>query len=219
MATSISSFSNWVARDIPKCPRTIIDSEVVEAIIAFCEETYIMNESFQVSVLSTDINTALNDSVSIDISSIVSTTMRPHAFMKFQIDGADWYTKEQKTATDLTYLEQIQYSQTKFFEFTSNTTILMYPLDATDQTLFMQIALKYLSTITQVEDYFYDDYRRAIVAKAKAEVFKMPDKPWSDKNKAMEEMATYMNEKGGARLRLEHGYNKGSLSVKPVRWC
>ena len=202
----ISDFRPRVLSQVPGCPGFIADRAVVDAIIQFCSDTWIMKKGFEVAVLSTDVDTTLNDSVDIDISAVASTTLKPLAIDRFQIDGANYTVKKRELSTDITYLDEIGIGSVKFFDFTSDTVIRMWPFEEEAMTFFLNVVFKPLSTITTIDDFIYDNHIEPIVSMAQATLQEMAKKPWTNSAGARGNRVDYAEGMGKARIKINQEY-------------
>lgn len=217
MSTAISVFSNHVAPDVMGCPRTLIDSIVVDTLIKFCEETQILEKGFEHDVLSTDIVAADNDSVNVDLSTLF-TNLRPVQLTEFKIDGAAWDAQEIKIMNDIDDLDEIAIQGTKFFTYPDRTHIKFYGIDAVAQRFWIKQIYVPLDTITTIDDFIYDDYHKAIEAGAKAELMAMPKKDWSNPAMVGYYRGLYTDGVVAAKIRQSKGQTRRSTAVKSTRF-
>jgi hypothetical protein len=217
MATNITLFSNRVAPDVMGCPRTLIDSIVVDTIINFCKETQIIEKGFEHDVVTADIIAADNDSVNVDLSTLFAN-LRPVLLTEFKINGSPWDAQEIKIMNDMDDLSEISIQGTKFFTYPDRTHIKFYGIDAEDQTFWIKQVYVPLDTITTIDDFIYDDFHKAIEAGAKAEIMAMPKKDWSNPAMVGYYRGLYTDGVVLAKIRMGKGQTRRSTAVKSTRW-
>ena len=139
--------------------------------------------------------------------------MRPLAIDQFQINGADYTVARKELSTDITYLDEIGNGSVKFFNFTSNTVIRMWPFEEEAMTFFISAIFKPLSTITTIDDFIFDDHRRPVTALAIAILQEIPDKPWTNPVEARGNRLGYAEGMGDARVKVNRGYTGNEVRV------
>ncbi len=217
MATNISEMSRRIAPDLIGCPRVLIDAAVVDAIIKFCEDTHVMEKSFEHDVVTADVDTADNNSVNVNIASYL-TTVRPILLTEFKIDGGAWGASFIDLANVQDDISEISVQGAKLYTYPDRTHIKFYDIDAQDQRFYIKQVYVPLSTITTVDDDFFDRYHKAIEAGAKAELLDMPKKDWTDPNAATKSRIVYTDGVVSAKLKKDKGFVKGSTRPKTMRW-
>jgi len=217
MATAITEFSKRVQPEVIGCPKFEVDRAVVDSIIRFCEDTHVLKRSFEHDVEDTDVDTADNDAVTVDISDY-SITEKPLVITEFRIDGALWETSLLELQNDLDDMGVISVVGTKFFNFPSDTDIKFYDIDEVDQTFYIQLAVCPLTTITTIDDFIYRRFRKAIEAGARWELKSMKGKTWSDPGMADRDLSIYNDGVARARITIDKGYTKGSTRVRSLRF-
>jgi hypothetical protein len=216
MATNITVLSNRVQPDVIGCPKTVVENAVIDAIIKFCEETYIIEQAFEHDVVEADIIAGDNDSVNVDIVADggVSATLRPIVVTEFRIDGAQWETEYIELLNDLDDLSEISSADTKLFTYPDRTHIKFFGIDAEDQRFYIKQAYAPLTSITSIDDYIYDRYHKAIEAKAKWELMSTPGKDWSNAINAEYNDRLYNDGVASAKILKSHGFAHGNKRVK-----
>ncbi|MHC4417203.1 MAG: hypothetical protein ACYSU6_01310 [Planctomycetota bacterium] len=217
MATNITEFSYRVAPEVQGCPLALINLKVVDAIIQFCKDTYVLKYAFEYAILSTDVDTSDNDAVTLDLSTISGapyTNKRPHDIIEFRIDTAPFKVQHAEMSTDITNLDNIRYSSQRFFNFPSSTTIKIFPLEAQDQTLYLEIAFKPVKGITTIDDFMFEDHNEPIEALAKYDLLDQKNKPWSNHKQALEEWDKYAEKMGRAKIDVVQGRTQKSTMIQ-----
>lgn len=217
MATNISEFSKRVQADVIGCPRAVVDTVVVDTIIRFCEDTYIIEKAFEHDVVAADITAADNDSVNVNIATYV-TNIRPLVVTEFKIDGATWETSEIQLLNDLDDISEISVEGTKFFCYPDRTHIKFYDIEAVDQRFYIKQAFAPVTSITTIDDFIYDRWHEAIEAGAKGKLMAMPKKDWTDPVMASYNLSLYTDGVARAKITSGQGYTKGSKRPKSMRF-
>lgn len=218
MATNITEFSYRIAPEVQGCPLALINLKVVDAIIQFSRDTYVFKYSFEYSILSTDVDTADNDAVTMDLSTISGNpyqNKRPLDLIQFRIDGAPFKIEHADFSTDLAYLDNIRYSSKRYFNFPSSTEIKMFPLPEADATLYLELVFVPIKGITSIEDEIFEDHNEAVEALAKYNLMDQKNKPWSNHQQALTEWDKYAEKMGRAKIDEFQGRVGKSTMIQP----
>uniref|UniRef100_A0A6M3XP30 Tail tubular protein n=1 Tax=viral metagenome TaxID=1070528 RepID=A0A6M3XP30_9ZZZZ len=217
MATAITEISKRVQPDVIGCPKIMVDRAVVDSIIRFCEDTYVLERGFEHDVETADVTAADNDSVTVTLSDY-GITEKPLSVTEFRIDGGLWETSYIELLNDLDDLSIIAIQGAKFFNFPSDTNIKFYGIDAQDQTFYIKLSLCPLITMTTIDDFIYRRWRKAIESGARWELMSMPRKDWSDPIGAITNRSAYNDGVADAKISKDKGYTKGNTQVKSMRF-
>lgn len=211
---NISAFRKEIQGDVPGCPPFMIDRAVVKTIIRFCRMTNRLQESFESSILSTDIDTSDNDSVEIDLSAVSCMTDRiPLRVMYFAVDGSEYPVKELKLSTDITDLESVINTSLRYFNFPDSSTLKLFPFTAKAMKFFVRLAVQPSRTITTIDDFIYDKHLEAIEEGAKWRLFKMPGKVWSNKNDAKDAKREFLKLCEEATIDVNRSFSQADMIV------
>ncbi len=217
MSTNITEMSRRIAPDLIGCPRILIDEAIVDALIRFGEDTHIIEKGFEHDVVTADVITADNNSVNVNIATYI-TDMRPVVLTEFKIDGTDWDAQFVDLENVMDDIDEISVAGVKLFTYPDRTHIKFYNINAEDQRFYIKQVYVPTSTITTVEDDFYDRYHKHIEAAAKAELMGMPKKDWSDPPMAGYYESKYQDGVARTRIKKDNGMTRRSQQVKSLRW-
>ncbi len=217
MATDISEFSDRCAAYLPKCPGPTIDQAVVNAIVQFFKDTYIYKKGFEVAITANDVDTSDNNAVTVNLASVPGEpyqNKRPLDIVWFRIDNAPFTVVRRDMDTDVDNLDHIRYGSKRFFNFPSTTTIKLYPLEEQAANLFLEVIFAPLITITDIDDFIYNEHREAIEAHAKYELMRQKDKAWTDIRESTIQWGIYSKQMGEAKIRVEQEYTQRSTMIQ-----
>jgi hypothetical protein len=222
MSTNITVLSNRVQPDVIGCPRPVVDNAVIDAIIKFYEDSYIIEQGFSHDVVEADIDDTDNDSVDVDIVTDggVSATLRPAVLTEFRIDGVPWNTEYLDLLNDLNDddFSAIAGQDKILFTYPDLTTIKFFGIDARDQRFYIKQAYVPLTTITTMDDNIYERFHKAIEARAKWELMSMQEKDWSNALQAVQNMGLYKDGVAEAKTLKSHNYTKSNKRVASQRF-
>lgn len=77
-------------------------------------------------------------------------------------------------------------------------------------------SITYLPTVTSFEDWIFNRFYRALVSGAKAELFAMKDKPWSNPDLSGKHMQDFEIAIGDASMAKVKGFTSAPLRSRPV---
>ncbi len=217
MSTNITEFSYRVAPEVQGCPLALINLKVIDAIIQFCKDTHVLKYGFEYDILSTDVDTADNNAVILDLSTITGdpyANKRPHSIIEFRIDTAPFKVQHAEMSTNITNIDNIRYSSQRFFNFPSSTTIKIFPLEAQAATLYLEVAFKPIKGITSIEDFMFEDHNEPIEALTKYTLLDQKKKPWSNHKQALEEWDKYAEKMGLAKIDVIQGHTQKSTMIQ-----
>lgn len=211
MATNLSLFEPFVSTDIYGVPSPTLQFFLRQAAIKFCTDTHVINKMLSISVESSDIDTDLHDSVDLDISEY-SASMQPITLMRLNINGRDWDVHYSDIQTTISDAENVLGASVKYFTFPDDNTIRIFGMEACDLTV--QVALKPTQTATTVEDKLFNDWIDPIVADAKARLFALSNKSWSDLTAAAHNSTLYRRGVSTAKAKVRKGFSTKSLEIQ-----
>ncbi len=177
MSTGISVLVNEVLPDVIGCPYPLIETKVKETLEDFAG-TGIINSGFKHEVLAAD-PTAPNNQITIPTPAAFEH-YQPLDILSLRVDGIPYDAVRRVITDDLTDIESVLDSRTRFWYPGTATSIIMYPFDAAAVQLYLQVAFKPLTTVTTIEDVFYQEWHQVIAAGTKARLMLMPEKVWSN---------------------------------------
>lgn len=215
MATNITEFSKKVQPHVIGCPRMMVDAAVIDALIRFCEETHAMEKAFEHDVVTADVTTADNDSVNVNIATYLAD-VRPLVVTEFKIDGSSWDTAYIELLNVQDDISEITIQGAKLFTYPDRTHIKFYDIEAKNQRFYIKQAYAPTSSITSVDDLFYDRHHRAIEGRALYELMSQPGKDWTNPVLAQKYLADFNNGKADAAVRKN--LTRGSARPKSMRF-
>jgi hypothetical protein len=223
MTTAITEFSKRVQPDVMGCPKQIVDAAVVDTIIKFCEETHVMERAFEHDVAAVDIQTADNNSVNVNMETYFAVapatmTIRPIIVTEFKIDGSPMNVHQIYLANVVDDISEHTIQGAKLFTYPDRTHIKLYDITAEAQRFYIKQAFAPLTTITTVTDEFFDRYRKAIEAGARAELMSMPKKDWTNPERAHYFRGVYTDSLVISKTRKEQGFAIGSTRPRSMRF-
>ena len=219
MTTAISAFRPNILSDVIGCPRLVVDQAIADSIVQVCKDAAIFQLSFEHDVdASTDVDTADNDAITIDLSDYVSDTLRPDDIRELKIEGTVWETFYKELENDVEDLTLYQISGTKFFNFPTIGTMKIFPMDTTDDVrVYLDLSWLPLRTMTTVDDRIYNNYRQPVESYARWLLMSQPNKQWSNIKLADYHLAQYARTVEEARIQRMQGFTYGSMRVKSQR--
>lgn len=178
MAVALSVLVNDVLPEVLGCPYPLIETRVKDVLADFCEGTDAYNSGFRKNVLATDPTTP-NRQITVAVPAAFAE-WKPSDILGLRIDGVPYDTKRRVIIDDLTNIADIEENRVKFWYPATAASIIMYPFNAVAVQVYLQVAFKPLTTVTSVEDTFYQEWRDAIASGVKARLMVMPRKPWTN---------------------------------------
>lgn len=212
--TLITEFKNLVAPDVMPCPEPIVNREVMSTILDFCKKSNVLQREFELTVYSDDIDSDLQDSIDFDVSEYAGN-LRPVAVLELMVDTTAYIPRKRdirNTLTNFTYVKDDNY---KYFWIPNNYTIRLFDMATGDSNVWMRISLKPLRTVTEVDDFLFEDWSEAIVAGAKWKILSMPGKDWTDQNTAQYYRSEWKKYLSQAKQETLKG---GSAQAEGVEW-
>lgn len=219
MSTLISAFRQKVLREITGCPNFLIDEVVLETLIEFCEDSsywqeelenhHILKDHHTYSII-TPADTLLVSIISAqDDGSPISPKTEdqldrewpklawryPHYSHGSQ-SSSPWRTAVSDTA------------QYFFLPDINHIRLIGIPTSNKVTKLTMRAALKPTMTATTIGDVLFDEFYDDIAYGAKARLFEMADKAWTNPAKAAEYRGKFLTAIDEAKSRVVRGHIK-----------
>lgn len=204
----LSSFVNRTLPDTPGCPLPLVEQAILDSIKEFIDKTWVVSEGFSVSVA-----TANGGVGTLNLSGIVPTNHKIVSIKSFRQDGVDYELYEWDLANE--GVANLDTPTSHFYyQIPGNNTLLVYPT-AVGEIFHGEVICIPKDAATEVDDILYDEWVEPIVAGAKARLFAMPDKKWTN----YELVANCQLEARRGMVRANRKRNKSrtnkSLVVKP----
>lgn len=216
MSTPITDFRKFVQADVMPCPEPIIDREVLSTIIEFCDKTNILSKEFSITLTEQTIDSDLQNSMDIELSEFFSN-MRPVTVLEFNLDGTPKYAKFRdilNTIPDSIWDVQAE-DNTIYFSFPSSMTLRIYDRSASENYLFVKLAVKPTRSAEEVDDILMEDWLDVISAGVRYRLLNMPNKEWTDPNVAALMYVDWRRGLSRARMKMLKSYSGKPLEVNP----
>jgi hypothetical protein len=188
---ALSDLAADIIADIPEIPIFIANRQILRAARELCEEsrcwrydvtlnTVADQATYNLASLFTpEVNVQLVDVISMKPTD-GSTPVKPITKGWLDINWADWRDDTALTAT--------------YYTLESNNTIRLIPTPS--QTVSgaytIRIAVKPRLSATTIDDVVYNKFYELLVSGAKANLFMVPRKPWTDLQMAQYHRATFL---------------------------
>lgn len=183
MATEITEIKNLVAPDVLPCPDPIVTREVTSAILDFCKKSNVLQREFEIALDVDDIDEDMQNAIDIDIEEY-APDLRMVLLLELMVDAnayIPFMRNIRSTITNYTYIQDEDY---KYFWLPDNKTVRLFDMKSTDRNVWMKASFKPLRTITEIDDFLFEDWSEAYVAYAKWKILSMPNKDWTDQRTA-----------------------------------
>jgi hypothetical protein len=171
---NISSWLKDLSADVPGAPKTTLESALRSVIRSFCETTQLYIRAL--SPISIVANTA---TYTLTPPSNTSIVMVEHAMCQDQPiypESADMLDRGTENWRD-----QEASGQHQYMADSEKVLRLRYiPTENVANGLEVWVSLKPSATTDTVPDFIVEDYYEAILDAAKAKLFKMTNKPWTN---------------------------------------
>jgi len=174
---SISEFVKRVLPDVLGCPTPMVENAIRDSITKFCTKTWILSKGMVQSVVQSDIDTSLNNSIEIDLGELVASTRKPVGISGFLVNSVAWELEKREVVNHADHVASE--STKKFYYFPDYQTALVYPITAACD-IYLDVAVAPLGSATTFEDILFDDWLDPILAGARERLFKMPGKTWTN---------------------------------------
>jgi hypothetical protein len=222
MATDILEFLPIVAPAAPMCPTKIIKEKIIEACRKFCHETKL----WVVQVEEQDLvaATAAYDLTTMIVEGTVDTTIAEVgdivAIDHVEIDNYALRTTAEAFLNEQEYGWRSRSEQVprRFMMGPDRQIVFVYtPSQNKTGGVSIWLSMKPLWAATEVEDFFFTDWRKAIEYAAQAYLLEIPKMPWSDEQAAMVMWAKFANELEDAFDHKMAGYgdHQAALYMRP----
>lgn len=213
MATTIATFKKYVATDVLPCPDPIVEREILNTIIEFCEKTHIMQREFSYTFDTdsddlTELDDEYQNAIDVDLSEHLSSE-RLVSVLAFNLDGvAKWPEYRNVTATISDNLwENLHDDNYIYFSMPNNNTLRVYDRETSDTELYIALAVKPTRSATSVQDFLLEDWLDPIVAGTKARILGMHGKEWSNPKAALMYKLEYRRGISRARAMALKGFS------------
>lgn len=219
MATEITTFKKYVATDVLPCPDPIVEREILNVIIEFCEKTHIMQREFAVTFDTdsdglTELDDEYQNAIDVDISEHLSKE-RMVSVMAFNLDGIDKYPEYRNITNTISdsIWESLHSDNVLYFSMPDSNTIRVYDRETSDTELYVALAVKPTRSATSVQDFLLEDWLEPIVAGVKAKILAMPGKEWTNGRASLMYKLEYRRGISRARAMALKGFSKKPVEI------
>lgn len=208
---STTAWSAWydeVLADLPGCPRSLAQHHIRRAAITFCELSFCWQQTL--------------DPMDVDAGEPEYPYELPPSARVVRPEQV-WYDGrplEPQTLAELAerYESWTTVSGTPRYFVQDNPEILRLvpiPEAALANGLVCRVSLAPTGTATGLPSWLFNRYHDAIAHGAKARLFAMQKKPWSDAGLAAYHKGQFDQLAGGAQLQAGKGYTRAPQRTKP----
>ena len=203
-SVSLETFFTDVAIHVPACPEPVMAHAVRNAAIEFCKDSLVWRETLDAETLSASdfpydlpttqggVTTAILD-LRIDGRSIA-----PISEVDLNKAAADW-----RTATG---------TPTRYF-MPSPDTLSVYTLPDSSISFMLSVAYMPTRTTTVVPSFLHTRYAPGIAAGALAQLFALPEKPWTNPAAAAMWSNVFGAKKAEAKASAQRSFTAAHLVV------
>lgn len=218
MATDILDFLPVVAPAAPMCPTKIIKEKIIEAVRKFCHETKLW-------VVRVEEQGLVADTAAYDLSAMntyddalvtIADTGDIVAIDHLEVDNFALRTTSEAYLNENEYgwRSRVEQVPRRFYMGPNRQAVFVYtPSSDKADGVDIWLSMKPLWTATEVEDFFFSDWRKAIEYAASALLMEIPKMAWSDEQAAMMMWAKFANELDDAFDHKAAGYGDHQPSV------
>lgn len=201
---SFREFVPYIQLAVQSCPVTSIINAVRDGAIAYCRASHVWKQDgFQVHVVAGTSQYEITAPDNTDVSEIT--------LAKYDGDELDPLTEQQMKSKDDSDGSPYHYT------FTEPLTLNVWPTPEVDLAngLVLELVLQPKYNTTQCPEFLLARHREAIVAKAKALLMMIPNKPWTDPGLAAINEAEFRRKSSGARVSVAKGGTR--KGIRPSR--
>lgn len=206
-----TAFYDYVLPDVPGCGAPLAQQAIREAAIEFCAQTLLYKHDHaaidivgatHTYALTLPANTVLADVI---FAAVNGTPIAPRGKAWLDVSIAEWRT----TATGVPAYYFLNSGRTEI-------RLVKTPSESIATGLVLELALKPAKAATEGPDFLLEDWEAAITAGAKARLFAMKRKPWSDPGLSVYFTGIFENEKGRASVTASRDNTRAPLRSTPI---
>jgi len=198
------------------CPPSKIETAIVESIRDFCDKTLTWKVNLdRISVVADTQSYALTIATS-DIISIMSVKYKQNGLGDDQFGTLTPITEQDNDVYKQGSWEFLTSSSPSEFWVDSGRTLNLWPTptDASTEGLLVKVFVKPLVTATEVEDFFYNDHKKAVTLGAVSKLLQETNTPWANIEVGLLKERQYITMCNDAIRIKKTGYTNKPLSVK-----
>lgn len=204
----LSAFYDFLLPDVRGCTPSMADVELRNAIVRLMEEGRVW-----VKLLDPILSIANEGEYDLDAPE------RKHRVLEVK---RLWYNKKPLTPVTADQLEgEYDYwpgevGTPKFYTSLDQHTVRLVPMpDTGNVEIGIRAAIAPTQDVTEIDDLLFDTYRMDIVIGAKAGLFSMKDKPWTDSTRAAYYLQRFEAAIGSRSIQAAKGFQRGRLRSRP----
>jgi hypothetical protein len=174
----LSDFSKFIGAGLSQVPRAMVNRQVLEAAIEFCEKTWALKTVVSAAFEPTDIDDELNDSIDIDLTP-AGDTVEPLALVSLVVNGASKEVERLSLPEHYSDFPKVAATGRVYYDFPTTRTVRVWPMSfSSDVVIAAQVAFRPKETATELDDKLYDEWRRGVLDGARADLYDQPDANW-----------------------------------------
>lgn len=204
-------YSQWVPFvlvELPACPRPLIIEAVRQSAIQFCQESGFWRKELDgFYTVATDAEYELTPPPDSTIAQILTLKVGSCPLVPKTLDDIEtMYAKWREQSGKPEY----------FFLRDSQTAVFVPIPDSSAYEVRVLVTLKPSQAAHGVDECVFEEYKDAVKHGAIAYLANIPEKDWTDPNKAAYSHALFMDGIRKANNRAQHGYSlRKTFRVKP----
>jgi len=220
--TTIATFRTFIKPFCHQCPNAVLDEQILETLIEFCEDTLILElDATAIEPLEdTAEYTPAYSSGAYKAIRIVHALLGDGTDEDTVIDiSSEWYLDKNIGSEWTRRTTPVNF--TNVF-LTMDGNIRVFPIPESDLTddLRVKLAVKPVSTSTEVDDLIYEDHRQAIRAGVLSEILAHPGRIWTNPKDAEKQFYKYdmlksdakgLQRQGNGNVPMVAGYSGSSM--------
>ncbi len=211
--TALSDFSRHLPAGLSAVPRLMTLGAVRDAAIEFCEDTWAFKLFVTAAVQPEDVQTDLCF-VDIDLCA-AGDQVEPLALDCLTVAGVP------KRAQRLCLVDNLPDSQAFltpgqcFFDFPAATVLRLFPMQICAPTnVAVRVVFRPEEDATELPDFLYNEWRRAICHGAAADLYALPNVQWESARAEQKHRARFVRAKTLAKMNRSAG---ASVSDKRIQ--
>jgi hypothetical protein len=188
--TTVRDIAMRALSAVPNCNYIQGERAVREAIIEFCESTWALERFFGFNVPEDGIDSSNFNMVRINLSDEIEQ-MRPVAIQNMKVGETPTKAIRAKLVGALSPSSML-YGNEKFYDMPADAYLDILPFTETPPfTLSLKIAFVPPEGFTQIDTFFYQTHRRALLDGAISYMYEIPGKSWSNDRQATKYRARF----------------------------
>jgi hypothetical protein len=214
--TEISEYKQHVAPDLLPCPGPLVEREIRNVLIDFCDKTHVLTKEFNVVIDSDQIVEDDHNSLDIELTDYFSDAA-PGIIIGFVRDGLKYRPERKELVNDVPDSMWVPMERIGaiYFTFPTNKVLRIFDVDSTWTNLYVIMSIKPTRTSTTVDPLIYEHHLDTIVAGVKYKVLSMPGKEWSENRASREAFTQYRRGLSSCKARVMRRYSGWPMEVSP----